>query len=447
MVPSVYYNNDKQSFAFATCQKRWPILIQNAIDDITFESKSKDSDAQAQGLQILEGLKLLLEELQTDQVVKPFESNLPGLDSYNNTLSELPQFTWLTGPWLFTECYLYRRIDECVKSQPLWLQFDIFEKAKRDTFKSSSFGIYELAIRYQELYSQVQSAKKLDLATLKLLFTEFIDISLWGNATDLSLLANATLEDIKSVQGAELRKKSEQNILSNDLPRAWDQLCNSTTKRVDFILDNAGFENYTDLILTLFLLDTGLANEVIFHCKSRPWMVSDTMCKDFDILLKDMANTEWFPDHRESMDFVVERLTHYHGNGKLKMIDNEFWTIDLDYWNISPSETKFGGAELYHDLIKSDLIIVKGDLNYRKLTGDRKWPRSTPFIDGIGPLSSNGLKILLLRTCKADVCLGLAPGKDEELSKYWREQGNEVGELWCSSGKWAVISYTSGHDL
>lgn len=39
-----------------------------------------------------------------------------------------------------------------------------------------------------------------------LLFKEFIDISLWGNATDLSLLAgNVTLEDIKSVQGAEVQ--------------------------------------------------------------------------------------------------------------------------------------------------------------------------------------------------------------------------------------------------
>ena len=48
---------------------------------------------------------------------------------------------------------------------------------------------------------------------LHLLFKEFIDISLWGNATDLSLLAgNVTLEDIKSVQGAEVRKRMKKNI-------------------------------------------------------------------------------------------------------------------------------------------------------------------------------------------------------------------------------------------
>ena len=79
---------------------------------------------------------------------------------------------------------------------------------------------------------------------LHLLFKEFIDISLWGNATDLSLLAgNVTLEDIKSVQGAEVRKKNEEKILVNDLSQAWKQLHNdgndSGTKRVDIVLDNS----------------------------------------------------------------------------------------------------------------------------------------------------------------------------------------------------------------
>lgn len=449
-LPKVYYNNDKTSFAFSTCQKRWPIIIQNAIDDVaeTVE-KSKDEELIDQGKIIQTELLSLKDELTNDGEIKLFnEDSVPGLKSFDNTLQKLGfKITWLTGPWLYLECYLYRKINLFFIKKSKWNNYDIFEKLKRETFKSSSFGIYELAIRYKQLHDEITKIgkEKLDQEALKILFTEFVDISLWGNATDLSLLANATLEDIKSVQGAEARKKSELNILTNDLSKAWDQLINSSTKRVDFILDNAGFENFTDLILTLFLLDTGLSNEVIFHCKTRPWMVSDTMIKDFPILLEDLANIDWFPEHRAEMDFLISQLNKYHKSSHLKLVDHEFWTIDLEYWNINENETQFGGAEVFELLKPSDLIIVKGDLNYRKLTGDRQWLRSTPFVKGIGSLSTNGLKILALRTCKADVCLGLPLGKDEELSEYWRSLGNEVGELWCSSGKWAVISYSDGN--
>lgn len=35
--------------------------------------------------------------------------------------------------------------------------------------------------------------------------------------------------------------------------------------------------------------------------------------------------------------------------------------------------------DLYKELCDSNFIIFKGDLNYRKLVGDRYWPLSTQF--------------------------------------------------------------------
>jgi damage-control phosphatase, subfamily III len=93
--------------------------------------------------------------------------------------------------------------------------------------------------------------------------------------------------------------------------------------------------------------------------------------------------------------------------------------------------------------LKSDLIIFKGDLNYRKLTGDLMWDKTTPFKTAIQDLATSKLPILSLRTCKADVVVGLPEGVNEKLIKTYKEMGNDIGEFWTSSGKWAVISFNN----
>jgi uncharacterized protein with ATP-grasp and redox domains len=326
---------------------------------------------------------------------------------------------------------------EATQKNTEWKDFDVFEKLKTKTFKQSEQGVLELCKRYEILSKQLGDADK---EALGLLFSEFIDISLWGNATDLSLLAgNVTLDDIKSVQGAEVRKKNEEKILVNDLPQAWKQLENKGNKRVDIVLDNSGFELFADLILTLFLLDSKIVNEVHLHCKEIPWFVSDTMPKDFQDLLAQLNDASFFSEIHASdpqaIKLVHDEIKNYYDAGKIIINHDPFWTLDFNYWEIPRFEA------LYKELQKSDLIIFKGDLNYRKLTGDLQWPTTTPFVEAIQDLNGSGLPILSLRTCKADVVVGLPERVNEKLSKEYHDAGNENGRLWSSSGKWAVISY------
>ena len=42
-----------------------------------------------------------------------------------------------------------------------------------------------------------------------------------------------------------------------------------------------------------------------------------------------------------------------------------------------------------------------------RLTGDVMWPATTSFKDAIGPMANQNVRILTLRTCKADVAVGL----------------------------------------
>jgi hypothetical protein len=67
---------------------------------------------------------------------------------------------------------------------------------------------------------------------------------------------------------------------------------------------------------------------------------------------------------------------------------------------------------------------VKGDLNYRRLVGDRAWPPTTPFATVVsyfpGPVAA-------LRTLKSDVLTGIDATKLAELDgsgPRWRTDGS-----------------------
>jgi damage-control phosphatase, subfamily III len=73
------------------------------------------------------------------------------------------------------------------------------------------------------------------------------------------------------------------------------------------------------------------------------------------------------------------------------------------------------------------------------------WDPTTPFSTAIGSLGpGSGVNVLALRTCKADVVVGLPPGKDEELKALPDGGGDSGARKWAWSGKWAVVSLSKG---
>lgn len=85
--------------------------------------------------------------------------------------------------------------------------------------------------------------------------------------------------------------------------------------------------------------------------------------------------------------------------------------------------------DLHADLASSGLLIFKGDLNYRKLAHDCRWPLDTPFrtaLQGFAPAP-----LVSLRTLKADVMAGLPPGQGQALDK--------LDANWMTNGKFGII--------
>ncbi|EFX00478.1 duf89 domain containing protein [Grosmannia clavigera kw1407] len=467
-----YSTADKTSFAWQTARVRWPVIITQAIDDVYRSVHLSSDPAKAdEGKKIVEELAQLKYEVQHDRPLVPIcddgESDVAG---YNAELEQLGQPSWLSLPWLYAECYLFRRMSTSFRLSTHWRGYDVFARQKIRTFRSSRPAVLELAGRYAQLTRQMDSnsssSSSSDNAAEEALFEEMCEICLWGNATDLSLLTNLTYDDIQKLQGSEARRKAEANILVNDLPKVYAALKAAraakpkSERRVDIVLDNAGFELYVDLILAGFLLRAGLATVVVLHPKNIPWFVSDVLPSDFGALLNALANPKPFfetPSDEEihqdlpapakltdaelqDLAFLFQEWSMMYAEGQVVLRPNVFWTLPGSYWRL-PHDA----PSLMTDLQSSELVIFKGDLNYRKLTADAEWDPTTPFTEAIGPLGpGSGVNVLALRTCKADVVVGLPAGKDEELRLAEGGGGASGAREWAWNGKWAVVSFSEG---
>ncbi|KFA69150.1 hypothetical protein S40285_00061 [Stachybotrys chlorohalonatus IBT 40285] len=464
----VAVTSDPLSFACESVQKRWPIILTGAIDDVYRAIRALDDPEKIQeGKRIVEQIVALKYEVQHDRQLTPVpDDGFPDeVAALNKELEQRgPNAHWHDLPWIFSECYI--RINSFFRLTKHWQSYDVFARQKTNTFRSSRAAVIELAARYREIIQAIRADKAVarDPAAEELLFTEMSEVCLWGNATDLSLLTNMTYEDIQRLQGAQARKAAEANILCNDLPRAYQLLreqrdAGKPERRVDIVLDNAGFELYVDLVLAGYLLATGLATHVVLHPKSIPWFVSDVLPTDFAALLAALADPRAFFEtpseddvlqgttpaplsekELEDLQFVSRDWAALHEEETMALRPNRYWTAPGSFWRL-PHEA----PDLLEDLKAAELVIFKGDLNYRKLTGDAWWDPTTPFPTAIGPLGpGSGVNVLSLRTCKADVVVGLPPGKDEELKALEGGGGDSGARRWAWSGKWAVVSLSLG---
>ncbi|KAI2895520.1 hypothetical protein CBS63078_8537 [Aspergillus niger] len=463
--PSIpgYSTSDESSFAFISAHERWPIILDGIIADVSETlSSTKNSDARAEGLKIIQGFQALKAEIQSDAKLLPLEiDGSTEIVDYNKELAQRKP-TWFNVFWLYGECYLYRRIDSLFSQSINWKGYDVFARQKKSTFQSSKTAIVELAARYKTVLS---TAALKDSTVEAFHFKEMCEICLWGNATDLSLLTSLTYEDIQKLQGAEARKSQEKNVLINDIPVVYDVM-NKVRQdkgaggRVDIVLDNSGFELYVDLLLAAFMLSTGLASKVLLHPKSLPWFVSDVVPADFTDLLMAVSEPESFfggdiknkeqetgtvlKEHEKGgLDFLCAQWNAFRKSGKLIVQENPFWITANSYWRLP-----YIAPGLFGELRESDLVIFKGDLNYRKLTGDVKWDPTTSFSEAIGPLGQgSGVRTLALRTCKADVVVGLAEGQDEGLRNAHHSESAPKERRWAWTGKWAVASFYDGKSI
>ena len=317
-------------------------------------------------------------------VVRGLREDAPDRGFWDAASAPFVGRSWLDVPWYWAEAFLYRRILEATRYfQPgPWQGFDPFAAKKQAEWQPDAAPrlVDELL---RELEGSSGAAR----------FRRLLHASLWGNRTDLSY---AVPTQFAKEQQAGQAADEQDHLLVDDWPAVWSHLQRAAAGRLAVITDNAGTELLMDLALVDHLLSEGLANRVDLHLKPQPFYVSDAMARDV------AAGLHALPGGGSLAARLSCRLWAHIDGGRLVLCTHWFYASSLFFAALP--------ADLARDLAGYDLVLVKGDANYRRLVGDYHWPLTTPFAQVTAHFPA---PVVALRTFKSEVLVGLQPGQAE----------------------------------
>ncbi|WP_414543837.1 damage-control phosphatase ARMT1 family protein [Nostoc sp. CCY0012] len=393
-LPSPLVASEDGTFTEYTVTQRMPAIARRIIAENNFSQE------------INANLENLATELATGYLSPLKNDTGQDFADWNIYLKPYQGQRWLDVPWFFAETYFYRLILEITHyfRPGIWQFIDPFQLQKTQGLEACLDSTILLCTQLQQWLEQPQS----DVIS-KLLYFD-----LWGNRVDLSLWSAS--------EGDRSRfdiQNQLAHILVNDASQVSKLLISSSVNRVDFVVDNAGFELVCDLCLVDFLLSSNLVKQVYLHLKPHPTFVSDAMIKDVHDTTSFLTATR-----HEPVTSFAHRLKEQIASGRLVLSENYFWTSPLAFWQIPDT--------LKNELAKANLLIVKGDANYRRLLGDRHWQLTDSIADIVCYLPT---PMVALRTLKSEVTVGLQSEVVEKVAKSDPD--------WLTNGQWGVIQFVA----
>ncbi len=396
-IPEPLRGTDPDSFARNTVMVRLPNILRRVLAENEFSQP------------LVRELKNLVEEIPYAQIKHLNDSEAPDASPWSQFIQPCLDDNWLRIPWFLAETYFYRRVLDCTGyfKPGEGYRVDPYRYQKQKGLETSYHAIANLGAQLNTWIDQ--PGKQFEhLAAL-------FRINLWGNQADYSLWP---ADEEGQPAHADLEASLNHIVIDNThgvvnyLFEQGDQ-----SLRIDFVVDNAGFELICDLALTDFALAGDLASTVVLHLKSHPTFVSDATVKDVEQTIGFLANDS-HPDIKQ----FGGRLRSYLATNRLRLHHDFFWTSPLSFWEMP--------GRIREELGQSTLVISKGDANYRRLLGDRHWPYTTPFAEIVSYMP---VPLVALRTFKSEVVAGLQP----EQLKSLQEQDPH----WLSNGKRGVIQF------
>jgi uncharacterized protein with ATP-grasp and redox domains len=280
---------------------------------------------------------------------------------------------WTALPWYVGEAFLYARIREAVS----------YGDTGRDPFLPAKLREERDLARPNDDDVAVDDVD--DAGNEDALLERAVWRSLWGNRGDLSL------PEARAHKGAD-----DADLVVDDRAGALALLRGA--RRVGIVLDNAGPELAADLHLARVLARRGVT--VTLFPKDAPFFVSDANRADIDRL-----------------------VAAGHGHGGAAVVVHPFFT--------GPAflRTDELPADLRAFFSGVDVVVAKGDCNYRRLVGDAPWTTDdrTDFDDVVDLPAA----VVALRTLKAEVLVGASPQAAQAAAAR--------DPTWLVSGRFGVV--------
>ncbi|MFI0237779.1 damage-control phosphatase ARMT1 family protein [Streptomyces sp. NPDC016845] len=380
-VAPVIRSDEEGSFARSVLAERHPSLIQKVRDAFPY------------GPEQHRALDALLEQA-THGVIEPLPPGAHDAPQWQAWGRDHFGESWFDVPFLWAESYFYRRLLEAVdffRPGP-WQGVDPFRPFKQAELHTEEADAELAAVDRLAPLPADDQAQALLLS------------SLWGNRADLGFRISA---------GGEGAADADSAIVADDSALLWSLLTAGAPATVCLVADNAGRELLPDLLLIDHLLRHRLAERVVLHVKPYPYYVSDATTSDVIDCLRRLRTAHGAASQ------AGERLWTAMNTDRLAVRAHAFSCAPLPYADMPD--------DLSADFAAAAMTVFKGDLNYRRLVGDRLWPPTTSFAGRTayfpGPVAA-------LRTLKSDVVVGLDVSTEAALvagpEQKWRTSGTHA---------------------
>ena len=231
---------------------------------------------------------------------------------------------------------------------------------------------------------------------------------------------------------------SQNEALYHEDKNRYDFVCDDTQKIFSFLLqqnsygkliiipDNSAVEFFSDICLAMYFLSTNKFRTIVFKMNNRPKFVSDVTWQDYEL----------FKTFLKRDNTAYNIFEFYEKSGRIQFEYKDDYTQIPYIRDFSEEEIK--------DLQSADMLIVKGDLNYRRFLLDCFCPFETP-LKSLVPEQLLEQKIVFLRMIKSTVVAGLTKIQSQkahdEIDNPKKTKTDEDGlNTFFSSGNYGMIS-------
>ncbi|MEB3371984.1 damage-control phosphatase ARMT1 family protein [Saccharopolyspora mangrovi] len=363
------------SFGWRVFHERHPVMIERLRAAHPF------------GPDVRDALSALLEET-TGGVVAALDEDAPDHDVWTAWTAGQLGRPWSEMSFLWAESYFFRKLLAATGyfAPGPWRGVDPFAPMKRAELSSAATAE---TLKALDALPGLADADR-DAAA--------VAAAVWGNQADLAFQLSTDASGTTS------------GLVTGSPEEFWSLF--AEPGEVHLVADNAAGELAADLVLIDRLLTTGRAAHVVLHVKPTPYYVSDATPTDVLEVLHRLTGS---PGEAGEIGRRVEEALR---DGRIAVRAHRFFCAPKEFGEMPD--------DLRAEFASAAVTIFKGDLNYRRLVGDRHWPATTPFADVVshfpGPVAT-------LRVLKSEVVVGLPAATVSSLDaegQAWRTQGSHA---------------------